>query len=281
MDSTIAAALIGGIVTIVVTVITVLANRPSAPPPPPTSTIAIGSGDTATWTPSVVPSDTTLPGTPSPTPAPPTDTATATETTFPPIPIGQDWMAGCISTLWKPYPADVAAAPRGDGCWQEPVFVFSAENGDLDVLASSAEGSTIYGLFAPMPSESGSVSFKVRLRTLDNVDLLMGVYSGADLTSKGLLLTIPEGNVKNRLIVQKDNVSSYTTLQKTGNLSQGDGYWFTFNFTVNSVRGNVNPSVFVTNPLSVPSPQKWLFLGYKVLNRTYSIDGTFFDLEVK
>jgi len=197
------------------------------------------------------------------------------------VPIGQDWKAGCISTLWKLYPADLKAAERGDGCWQEPAYVFSAENGDLDFLAESADGSTIYGLFAPMPSESGSVSFKVRLRDLSSVDLLMGVFAEPDIVSQGLLMTIPQGNVKKRVIVQKNNITSYTTVQSTGNLDQGDGYWFTFTFSLNSVRSTVNPSVFVTNPVSVPSAQKWLFLGYKVLNRQYRVDGTFFSLEVK
>ena len=280
VDSTVVAAVITGVVTIAVTLIGVFGNRLAAPPPPTATAPALPT-DTATWTPSVVPSDTTLPGTPSPTPVPPTDTPTATITPVPPVAIGQDWKEGCISTLWKPFPADITAADKGNGCWQEPLFVFSAENGDLDFLAQNVNDSTIYGLFAPLSTESGSVSFKVRLRDLTNVDLLMGVYAQPDVTSQGLLMTIPEGNVKQRPIAEKDNLTSYTTMQRSGNLDQGDGYWFTFTFTVNSVRSSVNPSVFVTNPLSVPSAQKWLFLGYKVLSRSHRIDGTFFSLQVK
>ena len=278
MDPSIIAALIGGAVTIIVTVITlVYANRP-APTPTFTPPTAV---DTPTISPSPEPTDTAAPGEPSSTPAPPTDTPTATITPVVPVAIGKDWRAGCISTFWKVFPADIAATERGDGCWQEPLFVFSAENGDLDFLAQNVNDSTIYGLFAPLPTESGSVSFKVRLRDLSNVDLLMGVFAQQDVTSPGLLMTIPEGNVKQRLIAQKDNVNSYTTLQRSGNLDQGDGYWLTFDFTVNSVRSSVNPNVFVTNPVSVPSAQKWLFLGYKVLSRSHRIDGTFFSLELK
>ena len=280
LDSTIVAALIGGFVTIVVALITVFGNRLlSNPSSQPTATSPAPVANTATWT--AVPTDTVPPGRPTSTPAPATETPTATITSIAPVPVGQDWMAGCISTFWKLYPADLKASPRDDGCWQEPLYVFSAENGDLDFLAQDADGSTIFGLFAPLPSENGTVSFKVRLRDLNNVDLLMGVYAEPDVVSQGLLMTIPQGNVKKRVIVQKDNINSYTTLQSTGNLDQGDGYWFTFSYSLNSVRSTLNPNVFVTNPVSVPSAQKWLFLGYKVLNRSYRIDGTFFSLEVK
>ena len=278
IDPAVLAAVITVVGGIVVTLITTFANRsaaqPTSPPPPTTNPTSV-----IVNTP--VPTDTVPVGEPTSTPIPPTETLTPTFTVVPPVALGQDWFEGCISTLWKVYPASIPAAERGDGCWQEPLYVFSAENGDLDFLASSADGVGVYGLFAPLPTESGSVTFTVRLRTLDNVDLLMGVFADADVNSPGLLMTIPEGNVKNRVIVQKDNVNSYTTLQETANLAQGDeGFSFTFDFSLNSIRSSVNPNVFVTNPLSVPSPNKWIFLGYTVLNRTYTVDGTFLNLEL-
>jgi hypothetical protein len=278
LDSTIVAAIITGVVTIIVTALTVFGSRLASPAPQPTATSPVVVADTATLTASPQPTDTVPPGEATSTPAPATDTPTATSTTVPAVALGEDWRAGCISTLWQPYPAEIQPTAKGNGCWQEPVFVYSAENGDLDFLAQNINDSTVYGLFAPLPGENGSVSFKVRLRDLTNADLLMGIYAQPDVTAQGLLMTIPAGNVKNRVIVQKDNVSSYTTMQKTGNLAQGDGYWFTFTYSLNSVRSTLNPSVFVTNPFSLPSAQKWLFLGYKVLNRSYGIEGTFFDL---
>lgn len=279
MDSAVLAAIITVAGGIIVTLISTFANRPNARPEPttaPTSAVVF----TATQGNTPVPTDTVPVGEPTSTPVPATETLTPTFTAVPPVALGQDWIAGCISTLWRVYPANIPTAERGDGCWQEPVYVFSAENGDLDFLASNADGIGIYGLFAPLPAESGSVTFTVRLRTLDKVDILMGVFADADVNSPGLLMTIPEGNVKNRVIVQKDNVNSYTTLQQTSNLAQGDvGFSFTFNYSLNSIRSSVNPNVFVTNPLSVPSPKKWLFLGYRVLNRSYNVDGTFLNLE--
>lgn len=280
IDPAVLAAVITVAGGIIVTLITTFANRPDTRPEP---TIVPTSADvsTATQVDTPVPTDTVPVGEPTSTAAPPTETLTPTFTVVPPVPLGQDWTAGCISTLWQLYPANIPTTERGDGCWQEPLYVFSAENGDLDFLASSAEGVGVYGLFAPLPTESGSVTFSVRLRTLEDADLLMGVYADADLNSQGLLMTIPEGNVKNRVIVQKDNVNSYTTMQETANLAHGDsGYSLTFNYSVNSIRSSVNPNVFVTNPLSVPSANKWIFLGYKVKNRSYNVDATYFNLEL-
>ena len=279
IDPAVLAAIITVAGGIIITLITTFANR-SPSRPEPTSPLPTVIPTTAVPD-TPVPTDTVPVGEPTSTPAPPTETMTPTFTVVPPVALGQDWLAGCISTLWQPYPASITATQRGDGCWQEPVYVFSAENGDLDYLAASLDGIGIYGLFAPLPSESGSVTFHVRLRTLDNVDILMGIYTDADVNSPGLLMTIPEGNVKSRVIVQKDNVNSYTTLQQTSSLAQPeDGYSFTFTYSLNSARGAVNPSVFVTNPVSAASPNKWIFLGYKVLNRTYTADGTFFSFAV-
>lgn len=282
VDPSIIAALIGVCGTITVTLITLFVNRPQVVPTPTTGSVhttPIAATETVTFT--AVPTDTVPPGEPTSTPAPPTDTPVPTATSIPPVPIGEDWSAGCISTLWKPYPSNVPTLERGDGCWQEPVHVFSAENGDLDFLSNRGTGGNeIYGLFAPLP-ESGSVSFYVKLERLDNVDLLMGVYAEPDVVNaQGLLMTIPHERLNKLRIVQKDNVISYNTLQGTGTIDQGSGFWITFTFTPNSASSTVNPSVFVTNPVSIPSAQKWLFLGYKGLAGSYQVEGRFFALHL-
>lgn len=277
MDPAVLAAIITVIGGIIVTLITTLANR-AAPEPtvqPPTVIPATAVVNTS------VPTETVAAAEPTFTLVPPTDTLTPTFTTVPPVPLGQDWLAGCISTLWQIFPANITTAERGDGCWQEPVHVFSAENGDLDFLSANIDGLGMYGLFALLPTESGSVTFQVRLRTLENVDLLMGVFTEAELDSPGLLMIIPGGNVKNRPIVQKDNVNSYTTLLQSSGLPQpDDGYSFTFEYAISSVRGTVNPSVLVTNQVSAASPNKWIFLGYRVMNRSNSVDATYLGLEL-
>jgi hypothetical protein len=283
IDSSIIAALIGVAGTIIVTLITLYVNRPHAVATPTSSSYAtpILSNETMTNTATVAPTDTAAPGEPTSTPAPPTATPVPTFTRIPPFPIGQDWSAGCISTLWKPYPSNVPTIERGDGCWQEPVHIFSAENGDLDFLSARGNGGTeIYGLFAPLP-ESGSVSFYVQLAQLENVDLLMGIYAEPDVVAPGLLMTIPNARLNKLRIVQKDNVISYNTLQGTSTLDQGDGFSITFNFTPNSAGSTVNPNVFVASPISIPSAQKWLFLGYKGLSGSYRLEGRFFALELR
>lgn len=278
VDPTIIAALIGLCGTVIVTLITLFASRLSvgATPTPDYSTpVVSGPTETATNTFTAVPTDTVPPGEPTSTPAPPTDTP------IPPVALGQDWPAGCISTLWKPYPPSVPTIDQRDGCWQEPVHVFSAENGDLDLRAARGDGITeFYGLFAPLP-ESGSVSFSVQLSQLDNVDLLMGIYAQPDVAAPGLLMAIPNERLNKLRIVQKDNITAYNTLQSTDTLDQGSGFSITFTFNANSASSSVNPNVFVTNPVSLPAGQKWLFLGYKGLPGSYQLEGRFFALEVR
>ena len=239
----------------------------TATPIPPTETLTS------------VPMDTATPLESTTTPVPATDTPVPTFIPIPTVAIGQDWKAGCISSLWKAYPS-IPTVEKGDGCWVEPVYVFSAENGDLDFLSERKSGDAeIYGIFAPLP-ESGTVTFTVRLRDLENVDLLMGIFPDQDVTSQGLLMTILNGDVSKRSIVQKDPVT-YVTTQGTVPLAQGNGFSISFTFNTLSARGNVNPSVFVTNQASIRSAQKWLFLGYKGLRGAYRIEGTFLNFELK
>jgi len=275
IDPSIIAALIGVIGTILVTLITIKANKPTAVQTP----IVIS---TNTEIPSQVPTDTAGPGEPTSTPAPPTDTPTPTLTRVPAVLIGQDWDAGCISTLWQPYPANVPMLDNGNGCWKQPVLIYSIANSKMTFLYSRTGSGPveIYGLFAPLP-EIGTATYTIHFTDLTNADILMGVFEKADVNSQGLLLAIPNGNAKRREIVQKDNVTTYNTIQSTNTLDQGGGFTFTFTFTSNSASGSVNSNVFVTNPVSIQSNQKWLFLGYKGLAGKYSIAGEFSGLEIK
>lgn len=272
----IVAAVIGAVGTVAAALITLFANLPVAPRETPTPTATL----TATATNTASPTFTLAPSEPTFTSLPATDTPIPTATPVPPVALGKDWVAGCISTLWRPYPSDVPVTDRQDGCWREPVHVFSAENGDLDFLAEYKKRPVeTYGLFAPLP-ESGTVIFTVRLKELDNVDLWMGVFAEPDVNSRGLLMVIPTGDVKKRVFVQK-SAPEFKMLASTSMLLQGNGYSISFSFTENSVRSRINPSVFVTNSVSVPSSQKWLFLGYKGLGGSYRVEGTFLSFELK
>ena len=264
-------SLIGVILTALITAFaeiypTIASRTPS--PQPLTSTPV---------TPSLV-ANTDLPGE---TPTFVTQTAVPSVTDSPiiPVPLGDDWIQGCISSAWMPYPSTVQPVETGKGCWKEPVYMFSAENGDLDFLFERARGAPeIYGLFAPLP-EAGTVTVTIRLRELSNTDLWMGVFNAPDLTSQGLLLTILNGDVKSRPVIQRNPIN-YETIQGTKTVQQGNGYSISFRFDTLSVTGIVNPAVFSTNSFSMPSAQKWLFLGYKGLNGYYRIEGRFLNFEL-
>lgn len=281
LDPTVLAAIITVIGGILTTVIVTYLNRPQTPEPTPIPPTAIVY--TATVPPTAIPTDTVPPGEPTSTPAPSTDTPepTFTFTPVPPVAIGKDWADGCVSSLWQAYPSSIMTVGKENGCLQEPVYVFSADNGILSFLYERGGNGPVemYGLFAPLP-ESGSVTFKVRLKDLSNVDMWMGIFSTPDLDGSSLLMTIPAGNPKNRVITQK-SVANYETIQTTQNINQGDGFSFTFTFNALSARGEVNPSVFVTNPVSIPSANKWLFLGFRGLSGTYRVEGEFVDLVIE
>jgi hypothetical protein len=247
-----------------------------------TKVFTVTSSPTTTDTPSPT---ATATSTPTLTPVTPTVTSTSTSTytatVIPPKSLGEDWMAGCISTLWQPYPLDTHVTDRGDGCWKEPVFVFSAENGDLDFLAEGNKNAPVevYGLFVLLP-EKGRVTVNIQLKDLTNADLWMGIFPETDIDSNGLLMIIPAGDVKKRVFVQKDP-TDYETITSTSLLEQDNGFSISFTFTENSARSTVNPSVFFTNSVPIPSSQKWLFLGYKDLRGVSRIQGRFFSFQLK
>lgn len=242
---------------------------------PPTQT------PTLTLIPSPIPTNTVPPGEPTSTPIPPTDTPTLTPSPIPPVPLGEDWMQGCISTVWSAYPESVIPVERGDGCWKEPIHAFSAENGDLDFLFERQNGEEeIYGLFVPLPVESGSLTLTIRLRDLNNADLLIGIFAQPEVKSPGLLMSVLHGNVSRTVFIQR-NPFNYETIQGTQNLDQGNGYSITFRFDNLSVRSIINPAVFFTDSFSLPASQKYLFIGYKGLRGYYRLEGTFLNFDLK
>jgi hypothetical protein len=269
----IVAALIGVAGTIAVAILFNSNDKSATPDPVTPAPIVI----TATSMPTAVPTDTVPPGEPTSTPAP-TDTPAPEPTEVQPVPLGQDWASGCISSLWKVYPSAITVVKKDDGCLQEPVHVFAADNGVLSFLAQRSGTGSVedYGIFAPMP-DSGSVTFTVSLEDLSNVDLWVGIFPEPDIKSDGLLLTIPAGNVKKRVITQK-NAFTYETITSTQNLDQGGGFSFTFTFNSVAATGNVNPFIFKTNPYAMPVSEKWLYIGYRGLNGAYRVEGAVSNL---
>lgn len=251
------------------------------------SPFLLGTASSVTETPTItstsspIPTDTVPPGAPTSTPVPPTDTPTLTPSPIPPVPLGEDWMQGCISKVWSAYPESIIPEDRGDGCWREPIHAFSAENGDLDFLFERQNGAEeIYGLFAPLPIEKGALTLTIRLRDLTNADLLVGIFSQPEVNSPGLLMMMLNGGVDSNVFIQKDPYT-YETIIGSQRIFQGNGYSITFRFDNLSARSVVNPSVFFVDPISIPSSQKYLFVGYKGLRGFYRIEGTFLNFDLK
>jgi hypothetical protein len=275
IDPSITAALIGVIGTIVVTLITLYANRPT---PQSTAFPTWTPPPTATITDTPVPTDTVPAGDPTSTPAPDTPTPEPTFTPAPPA-IGEDWANGCISMLWKPYPESIQTTER-DGCLSEPVNFFFAADGRLTYLVNGRFDNTqVFGIFALLPA-NGTAGVKAFLRTVQTGEIWMGVFAEPRIDSQGMVIVIPQGDVKKRLLIQKTMPGQFE-VQRTQTFSQNPPvYDVLFEFGNGSVRSIIlRDTVF--NALPVGSAQQWLFVGYQVKKGNNRIDAEFLDLVIQ
>jgi hypothetical protein len=284
IDPTIIAALIGVCGTIMVTVITLVLPKLTATPTPtalpfPNWTDTAVAISTSTIAPTPVPTDTVPVGDPSSTPAPDTPTPEPTLTPAPPK-IGEDWFNGCISELWVGYPALQTTEVGETGCLQEPIHYFFAADGRLTFLVNGRfEDTQVYGMFAPLPS-AGTASIDVFLRNLQEGEIWMGVFAEPDLASQGIIMVIPPGDVKNRLLVQK-TMPGQVELQSTASFAPiSPSYNVTFEFGNGSVRTIIMRDT-VFDPLPVSSAQQWLFVGFQVKRGNNRIDAEFLNLVIQ
>lgn len=279
IDPTIIAALIGVCGTVVVTLITLVLPRltpatPTALPFPSWTPVSIS---TSTITSTPVPTDTVPAGDPSSTPAPDTPTPEPTFTPAPPK-IGEDWANGCISALWQPYPP--IQTTQNNLCLSEPIHYFFAADGRLTFLANGRfEDTLVYGMFAPLPA-NGTASIDVFLRTLQDGEIWMGVFAEPDIASQGMIMVIPPGDVKNRLLIQK-TMPGQVELQQTASFAPtSPSYNVVFEFGNGSVRTIVMRDT-VFDPLPVGSTQQWLFVGFQVKRGNNRIDAEFLNLVIQ
>lgn len=285
IDPTIVAALIGVMGTICVTVITLYGSRllpqtqtPAAPPTQETVLPTWTVPPPATITDTPVPTDTVPAGDPTSTPEPDTPTPEATFTPAPPE-IGSDWRNGCISVLWKPYPADIPVT-ENDGCLVEPVNLFFAADGRLTFLVSRRfEDTQVFGMFAPLPA-NGSVSISTFLRSLQDGEIWMGIFSEPDVESQGMIIVIPPGNVRQRVLVQK-TMPGQAEVQTTASFSKDPPvYDVVFEFNNGAVTTRIlSDTVFNAVPVPAGSTgQQWFFVGYQVKRGNNRIDAEFLNL---
>ena len=280
IDPTIIAALIGVCGTVTVAIISIIAPRLVPQPTPAigdaTLTAVVISTATITHTP--IPTDTVPAGDPTSTPAPDTQTPEPTFTPAPPA-IGADWVNGCISNLWKPWPTTIQTTDN-NGCLSEPVNLFFAADGRLTFLANGRFDNTeVYGMFAPLPA-NGTVSIKTFLRNLQDGEIWIGVFAEPNIDSQGMVIVIPPGDVKKRLLVQK-TMPGQTELQRTKQFDQNPPlYDVVFDISNGAVSAVIlRDTVF--NALPVTSAQPWLFVGYQVKKGSNRIDAEFLELVVQ
>ena len=273
-------AVIGLVGTIVAALIGVYGNRGSTPQPtavPPTAVFY-----TNTVPPSPVPTDTVPVGEPTSTPEPPTLTPEPLPTATV-IPVGADWLQNCISPDWVPYPSSIEVGSADNGCLIQPVDKFYTTTGRLafsyDGKVSSAQ---VFGVFTKLPAD-GTVSIDVQLTNVTNGDVLMGVFESPDVESNGAMIVIPASNN----VTRKQNMILKTmpgqrTFAQTGDSLAADppiyNVFFDFNggsISVKVINGQIN-----LGSVTVVSGEKWLFLGYQVLNGTNTIQAEFLNLNI-
>ena len=130
----------------------------------------------------------------------------------------------------------------------------------------------------PLPGSNGTVTVKVSLRELTKADLLMGVHDNQDLSTNGVLIAMPAGDVKRQKILQMLSYNNYKTEEDTAPINQMDGYAITFTYTATSVTASV-PGVYKFKKATVSGNPKYIFLGYRKRGPVYSADGTFISLK--
>ncbi|HLO17776.1 MAG TPA: hypothetical protein VK206_23300 [Anaerolineales bacterium] len=279
IDPAIIAAIIGVVGTLCVTLLGLYANRVAFPPQPqPTVVVPTWTTPpTATITNTPVPTTTVPVGESTSTPAPDTPTPEATFTSAPPS-IGSDWANGCISVQWKPYPT--IQTTENNGCLVEPINVFFAQDGRLTfVVTGRFDNTQVYGLFAPIPS-NGTVTINTFLRTLSEGEIWMGVFAEPDINSQGMVIVIPPGNVKQRVLVQK-TMPGQVEVQTTASFAKDPPlYDVVFELSNGAVTTKIlRDTVF--NAIPVGTNQQWLFVGYQVKKGNNRIDAEFLNLVVQ
>jgi hypothetical protein len=146
-------------------------------------------------------------------------------------------------------------------------------------VTGKVDNTQVYGLFAPIPA-NGMVSIDSFLRTLSEGEIWMGVFSQPDINSQGMVIVIPAGNVKQRVLVQK-TMPGQTEVQTTASFAQ-DPPLYNVVFQLNN--GAVTTKIMrdtVFNAIPIEGGQPWLFVGYQVKKGQNRIDAEFLNLSVQ
>ena len=281
IDSTIVAALIGLCGTVTVTVITIIATRPPQQPVPSTTPTVSFLESTSTAT--NLPTDSVTPETftpeasqtPSVTPFFPSDTP------IPPPAAGQDWQINCISEVWQLYPSGSPPA-ASNNCHVQPLDRFYTTGGRLGLSYDGrVESPEVHGLFTRLPP-SGSVRLSTFLQQVESGEVIIGIFGAPDFNSNGVFIVAPTGvNVRKQQILVKTMPGQSLFAQTTAPIEADPPiYDFLFEFDSGSVRVRTRSDQIDFGSVSLLSPDKWLFIGYQLLDGPNQLQAEFFGLTV-
>ena len=166
------------------------------------------------------------------------------------------------------------------GCLNQPIYSLFARDGRLEFsIQGRFENTEQYGLFAPLPL-NGTASINIFLTTLQESEIWVGVFAQPDINSEGMIMVIPEGDVRNRLLVQK-SMPGQLEIQQTASFAQSSAV---YNVLFELASGSVTTRIMqdtVFDPIPINSAQPWLFVGYQVKRGNNRMQAAFLDLVVQ
>jgi hypothetical protein len=135
-------------------------------------------------------------------------------------------------------------------------------------------------MFAPLPA-NGTASLRVFLRNFQDGEIWTGIFTGPSMDSQGMIIAIPAGDVRKRSFIQK-SMPGEVEVQQSQTFEQSSPlYDILFEISNGSVRTVLMNNSAAFDPLSLPSTQLWLFVGYQVKQGNNRIDADFLELVVQ
>jgi hypothetical protein len=204
-----------------------------------------------------------------------------TDTPIPPPAAGQDWPLNCISEVWLPYPS-VSPVNVVNNCHIQPLDKFFTTGGRLGLSYGGNVGNTeVHGLFTRLPA-NGSVRMKIFLQQVESGEVIVGIFGAPDFNSNGVFIVAPTGNNVQKQRIQVKTMPGQSLFAQTTEPIEADPpiYDFLFDYDSGTVRIKTRSDQIDFGTVNLLSSEKWLFIGYQLLNGQNQIRAEFYDLTV-
>ena len=204
-------------------------------------------------------------------------------------PVGGDWGNNCIAGYnWTVYSSsDFPELPKDDReCFSQPILdAFYTKDGGLYIFSQpkALTKSKDYGVFYPLP-QSGNVSVDIDLDKVDNAQIWFGIFELPDVSSKGVLLVAPPGDVREQAFALKTMPENKRI--EVSRVFQNPSGRYTLGFELEFGSIIANAEGISMTPIPFTSPNRWLFIGYRAklddpANGSADIQALFTDLNIK